>query len=85
MSIRGGGSGSIANAYGATGTNGTSLQGAGGTGFMMLHPQQNDMFGTSDAICKFILEGHDRGVNWAGQFEGSGDNLEGSGVIIRAV
>ena len=23
------------------------------------------MFGTSDAVVKFVLEGHDRGVNWA--------------------
>jgi coatomer protein complex subunit alpha (xenin) len=26
---------------------------------------QADLFGTSDAIVKFVLEGHDRGVNWA--------------------
>lgn len=26
---------------------------------------QNDLFGSTDAIVKFVLEGHDRGVNWA--------------------
>lgn len=26
---------------------------------------QNDIFGNTDAIVKFVLEGHDRGVNWA--------------------
>lgn len=26
---------------------------------------QNDIFGNADAIVKFVLEGHDRGVNWA--------------------
>jgi len=26
---------------------------------------QPDLFGTSDAVVKFVLEGHDRGVNWA--------------------
>eukprot|EP00126_Sphaerothecum_destruens_P015683 Sdes_comp9722_c0_seq1m1223 len=26
---------------------------------------QTDLFGTSDAIVKLVLEGHDRGVNWA--------------------
>lgn len=25
---------------------------------------QADMFGNTDAIVKFVLEGHDRGVNW---------------------
>lgn len=25
----------------------------------------NDIFGASDAIVKYVLEGHDRGVNWA--------------------
>jgi coatomer protein complex subunit alpha (xenin) len=25
---------------------------------------QNDMFGNTDAVVKFVLEGHDRGVNW---------------------
>lgn len=30
-------------------------------------PQQvnNDLFGTGDAVVKYVLEGHDRGVNWA--------------------
>ena len=26
--------------------------------------QQADMFGNTDAVVKFVLEGHDRGVNW---------------------
>jgi len=26
---------------------------------------QNDLFGTTDAIVKYVLEGHERGVNWA--------------------
>ena len=26
---------------------------------------QNDLFGNADATVKFVLEGHDRGVNWA--------------------
>ena len=25
---------------------------------------QADMFGNTDAVVKFVLEGHDRGVNW---------------------
>ncbi|KAJ5801029.1 uncharacterized protein N7518_003097 [Penicillium psychrosexuale] len=28
------------------------------------NPNQADMFGNTDAIVKFVLEGHDRGVNW---------------------
>ncbi|KAI9827073.1 MAG: hypothetical protein M1826_006437 [Phylliscum demangeonii] len=28
------------------------------------NPNQPDMFGQSDAVVKFVLEGHDRGVNW---------------------
>lgn len=26
---------------------------------------QNELFGSTDAVIKFVLEGHDRGVNWA--------------------
>ena len=26
--------------------------------------QQADVFGNTDAVVKFVLEGHDRGVNW---------------------
>lgn len=26
---------------------------------------QTDLFGNADATVKFVLEGHDRGVNWA--------------------
>ncbi|PWY92664.1 coatomer subunit alpha [Aspergillus heteromorphus CBS 117.55] len=28
------------------------------------NPGQADMFGNTDAVVKFVLEGHDRGVNW---------------------
>ncbi|XP_055345500.1 coatomer subunit alpha-like isoform X2 [Paramacrobiotus metropolitanus] len=28
-------------------------------------PGQTELFGQSDAVVKFVLEGHDRGVNWA--------------------
>jgi coatomer protein complex subunit alpha (xenin) len=28
-------------------------------------PGSADVFGTSDAVVKYVLEGHDRGVNWA--------------------
>ncbi|KAF9581859.1 hypothetical protein BGW38_000972, partial [Lunasporangiospora selenospora] len=27
--------------------------------------QQADIFGSTDAIVKYVLEGHDRSVNWA--------------------
>ena len=33
-----------------------------------IHPllqMNNDMFGGGDAVVKYVLEGHDRGVNWA--------------------
>lgn len=26
---------------------------------------QNELFGNTDAIVKYVLEGHERGVNWA--------------------
>lgn len=29
-----------------------------------MNANQADMFGNTDAIVKFVLEGHDRGVNW---------------------
>ncbi len=30
------------------------------------HVQMNaDLFGGGDAVVKYVLEGHDRGVNWA--------------------
>lgn len=41
---------------------------------MMNHTQQHDdmvsrvntdLFGGTDAVVKYVLEGHDRGVNWA--------------------
>jgi WD40 repeat protein len=26
---------------------------------------QNELFGNNDVVVKYVLEGHDRGVNWA--------------------
>ena len=39
--------------------------GPGGIEDRLRNPAQTDLFGTSDAIVKHVLEGHDRGVNWA--------------------
>ena len=39
--------------------------GPGGIEDRLRSPGQTDLFGTSDAIVKHVLEGHDRGVNWA--------------------
>ena len=40
--------------------------GGGGGDDMLLLPQMNsDLFGGGDAVVKYVLEGHDRGVNWA--------------------
>ncbi|CEM30295.1 unnamed protein product [Vitrella brassicaformis CCMP3155] len=36
-----------------------------GSGSGPSHSQHADVFGTSDAVVKYVLEGHDRGVNWA--------------------
>jgi WD40 repeat protein len=30
-----------------------------------MQQMNNDLFGGGDAIVKYVLEGHDRGVNWA--------------------
>ncbi|XP_013382389.1 coatomer subunit alpha isoform X2 [Lingula anatina] len=38
--------------------------GPGGLEDRLRNPNQTDLFGTSDAIVKHVLEGHDRGVNW---------------------
>ncbi|KAH7297052.1 hypothetical protein KP509_26G051100 [Ceratopteris richardii] len=32
---------------------------------MRLTPMNTDLFGGGDAVVKYVLEGHDRGVNWA--------------------
>lgn len=40
--------------------------GPGGLEEHLKNPGHTDLFGTSDAIVKHVLEGHDRGVNWAG-------------------
>jgi len=40
--------------------------GGGGGGGGSSGPQgSSDVFGTTDAVVKYVLEGHDRGVNWA--------------------
>ncbi|XP_055957036.1 coatomer subunit alpha isoform X2 [Patella vulgata] len=39
--------------------------GPGGLDERLRASGQTDLFGTSDAIVKHVLEGHDRGVNWA--------------------
>ncbi|KAK6970166.1 coatomer subunit alpha [Biomphalaria glabrata] len=39
--------------------------GPGGIEDRLLNPGQTDLFGTPDVIVKHVLEGHDRGVNWA--------------------
>ncbi|KAI7840084.1 hypothetical protein COHA_006214 [Chlorella ohadii] len=40
--------------------------GGGGPDDMLRLPQMNaDLFGGGDAVVKYVLEGHDRGVNWA--------------------
>uniref|UniRef100_T1J5P8 Coatomer subunit alpha n=1 Tax=Strigamia maritima TaxID=126957 RepID=T1J5P8_STRMM len=39
--------------------------GPGGLDDHQKNPTHTDLFGTSDAVVKHVLEGHDRGVNWA--------------------
>ncbi|XP_069119880.1 coatomer subunit alpha-like isoform X1 [Argopecten irradians] len=39
--------------------------GPGGMNERSRSPGQTDLFGMSDAVVKHVLEGHDRGVNWA--------------------
>ncbi|XP_055945211.1 coatomer subunit alpha-like [Argiope bruennichi] len=39
--------------------------GPGGLEEHLKNPSHTDLFGTSDAVVKHVLEGHDRGVNWA--------------------
>ncbi|XP_054718757.1 coatomer subunit alpha-like [Uloborus diversus] len=39
--------------------------GPGGLEEHLKNPTHTDLFGTSDAVVKHVLEGHDRGVNWA--------------------
>uniref|UniRef100_A0A646QF04 Coatomer subunit alpha n=1 Tax=Hemiscolopendra marginata TaxID=943146 RepID=A0A646QF04_9MYRI len=39
--------------------------GPGGLDDHIKNPGHTDLFGTSDAVVKHVLEGHDRGVNWA--------------------
>lgn len=44
---------------------GSSGSGGGGLDDLGKLPGSTDLFGTSDAVVKHVLEGHDRGVNWA--------------------
>lgn len=37
----------------------------GGEDMLKLPQMNNDLFGGGDAVVKYVLEGHDRGVNWA--------------------
>ena len=39
--------------------------GPGGLDDHMKNPGTTDLFGQADAVVKHVLEGHDRGVNWA--------------------
>ena len=39
--------------------------GMGGGGGGDDRSQNSDIFGGGDAVVKYVLEGHDRGVNWA--------------------
>lgn len=39
--------------------------GPGGLDEHLKHPGATDLFGQADAMVKHLLEGHDRGVNWA--------------------
>jgi coatomer protein complex subunit alpha (xenin) len=56
-----GGPGGLSGPYGGAG-----LRGPGGPGSSdELRSLQNDLFGNTDAIVRYVLEGHVRGVNWA--------------------
>lgn len=37
----------------------------GGLEEHLRNPSSTDLFGQADAVVKHVLEGHDRGVNWA--------------------
>lgn len=37
----------------------------GGDDFMKIGQLNQELFGSSDVMVKYILEGHERGVNWA--------------------
>lgn len=39
--------------------------GPGGLDEHLKNPGTTDLFGQADAVVKHVLEGHDRGVNWA--------------------
>ena len=39
--------------------------GPGGMDDHMKSNHQTELFGSADAVVKHVLEGHDRGVNWA--------------------
>ena len=56
----GGGGGGMGGGDGGMGMGGPGGGGPGGVG-----GSNNDMFASTDAVVKFVLEGHERGVNWA--------------------
>ena len=56
-----GGPGGMGGAPGALGGMGAMPPGTGGDDMRM----NADLFGGGDAVVKYVLEGHDRGVNWA--------------------
>ena len=39
--------------------------GPGGLDDHLRNPGATDLFGQADAVVRHVLEGHDRGVNWA--------------------
>lgn len=51
-------------AGGMVGTNGLGRGGKSGAAATALNVQA-ELFGTNDVVVKYVLEGHDRGVNWA--------------------
>lgn len=62
-SFSGGSSLSLSSASDAASSAAAAIQAAGKLGSKL--PQVEDLFGGNDATVKYVLEGHDRGVNWA--------------------
>lgn len=48
------------DSLGGPGQRGSASMGLGGP-----QPPQQDVFGNTDCVVKYVLEGHDKGVNWA--------------------
>jgi len=51
--------------FGASLLNGSATSSSAGGGPSAAMSVQAELFGTNDVIVKYVLEGHDRGVNWA--------------------